>query len=800
MTWTRRRLKIRFDSDWHIGSGAGIPGSVDRQVLRDEDGLPYIPGKTITGVLRDAAEWIAYIRQDVRGDGKDWKGALAELFGEQQPEPGGGKDGNPARPAKIGVSSAEIAPEVRSYILDADNQINISFSFYTVHPGVKINPETGRAEDNHLFSTERARSDCILYADVLFMDEVSEDGKKLLDDAVKAVRRIGGKRRRGAGECSFEWVGDPVQEQAVEKSLNLSRDANGSVTLDIRLTTLQPLIIARTTLGNEVRSDVEIPGAMIFAYYLEKVLSPLGRERLQSAAMNGEITVSGFLPEVDEQRAMPVPLCIGELKERKTPINRLVSFSEENEQIKDLRSGYITVSNGKMVYHSGGGQRIIRTHNTVDDSVQRPTKDVVGLFTYEAIQAGQKFRGTVCIQSALWDDIEKLPEDGKARIFSCLVHDWHTFGRSRKDEYGNAELECVTSQTGEEPGSTVLLDGRNGSAHGKYLVIYLLSDLLLRGEYNDFSARMEDVKTALSDKLGVDLEDIPDEEWKEEWRDERYFRLSPLNGTHGHCVRVERRESWQVSWALPRPSLVFFKAGSLFMYKVSAPEKWNENSARTLMKEGLGERKAEGYGRLLLNPPFLLNGAVDRVSSPHRTSPAKSDNIQLPENDEDRKFAIALAKDSLKRHFRTMARYEAYDILRSKKSAPFTGFNDVQWAKRPGASQFGGLREAAASLTDKEGGTERFLEWADNLTRPDVEKQYWDMPWIRMFRDMAKNPHLVWNLRESFFELRQSFERILPAEEILSLSASSLGGFLDVLCEAVFDEKKGQDNKGDDNA
>ena len=65
MSQKRRRLKLTFESDWHIGTGAGIPGSVDRQVLRDGDGLPYVPGKTLTGILRDAAEWVA----DTRGGG-----------------------------------------------------------------------------------------------------------------------------------------------------------------------------------------------------------------------------------------------------------------------------------------------------------------------------------------------------------------------------------------------------------------------------------------------------------------------------------------------------------------------------------------------------------------------------------------------------------------------------------------------------------------------------------------------------------------------------------------------------------
>ena len=88
-----RYLCLTFYSDWHVGSGAGIPGSVDRQVLRDEEGFPYVPGKTLTGILRDAAEWIADTRdaaEQVAGaqgaaEKKDqrWKKVLIGLFGEQ---------------------------------------------------------------------------------------------------------------------------------------------------------------------------------------------------------------------------------------------------------------------------------------------------------------------------------------------------------------------------------------------------------------------------------------------------------------------------------------------------------------------------------------------------------------------------------------------------------------------------------------------------------------------------------------------------------------------------------------------
>ena len=104
--FNRKRLKLKFNSDWHIGSGTGIPGNVDSQVLRDEDGFPYVPGKTLTGILRDAAEWIAETR------GGSWDKVLYSLFGNQ-PVTHGVLENSEASGAKLGIGSAELDNNLR---------------------------------------------------------------------------------------------------------------------------------------------------------------------------------------------------------------------------------------------------------------------------------------------------------------------------------------------------------------------------------------------------------------------------------------------------------------------------------------------------------------------------------------------------------------------------------------------------------------------------------------------------------------------------------------------------------------
>lgn len=750
-----RFLKIEFQSDWHIGSGAGIPGSVDRQVLRDSQGLPYVPGKTLTGILRDAAEFVAEIR------GGRHKDLVSELFGTQQ-----GLRGEDAviepRAAKIGIGSAVFSEKTRNYILGND----LTSALFYVQPGIKIDPSTGCTSEDHLFSVEKTRSGCVLYAEVIFFVELSDDENKLLNDAVKAVRRIGGRRRRGAGLCRLSWKSES-DEQKISCMAPLTFNGNSDfpLILRFRLTNLQPLIIAGKTVGNIIHSETEIPGHMLLSCYANKIFVQLGKERIQKAVMNGEIAVSSFLPELDGSEALPVPLCMAEKKESKELVNRLVSETSGKEQMKDIRTGYIKVLPDGINYYSAGIRKIIRTHNTVEDSSQRPDETTGGLFTYEALEAYQKFTGTVKIEKSLFDDIMRSPE--KDKILSELSCGVHKIGRSSKDEYGRVLLEFVSQVENQSESSELI--------KGKYIAVYLKSDLLLRDAYNGYSTKIEDVRNALSEKLGVTLEDIPANEWKEI----NDVNISPLGGTRGHCIRTKRRDSWQTVWVLPRPSLVCFSEGSIFTFCVDNPENWDKEKAKSLVINGLGERTAEGYGQILINPNFICSHDVklSRAESLNNTNAAftsASDFSDWSESEEFSDFAKSLHKEAVRRRFRQTARREAYEIIHEHSRSPFENYPEVSCEKgrRPSASQFGALREAVS------GGHSVFQKWT-RLINKESSDNPWDK-WCEMLNDLAERP-------ENFVKLRPNF-----SDTVFDFNSAGelLGIFFDLLCEAVFDDEK----------
>ncbi|MCU0329252.1 MAG: RAMP superfamily CRISPR-associated protein, partial [Chitinophagales bacterium] len=56
------QYKIEFLSEWHIGSGLGAGAAADATVLLDTNKMPYIPGKTIKGLLKDTMKDIEEVQ------------------------------------------------------------------------------------------------------------------------------------------------------------------------------------------------------------------------------------------------------------------------------------------------------------------------------------------------------------------------------------------------------------------------------------------------------------------------------------------------------------------------------------------------------------------------------------------------------------------------------------------------------------------------------------------------------------------------------------------------------------------
>ena len=50
------KYKITFHTYWHCGSGLAAGADADLLVIKDREGLPFVPGKTIKGLVREAID------------------------------------------------------------------------------------------------------------------------------------------------------------------------------------------------------------------------------------------------------------------------------------------------------------------------------------------------------------------------------------------------------------------------------------------------------------------------------------------------------------------------------------------------------------------------------------------------------------------------------------------------------------------------------------------------------------------------------------------------------------------------
>ena len=142
-----------------------------------------------------------------------------------------------------------------------------------------------------------------------------------------------------------------------------------------------PLAVSSRTVGNVVETLDFLPGSYLLPH-VTQTLTRLGVDP-RGAIQRGDLCVLPATLEVGGERGRPAPMALFHEKEDKTKIvNRLLSGEPEGKQLKRHRAGYVGAGNAPNPHTV---PLAVRTHNTVEDGRQRPTSDVGGVYTYEAI-------------------------------------------------------------------------------------------------------------------------------------------------------------------------------------------------------------------------------------------------------------------------------------------------------------------------------------------------------------------------------------------------------------------------------
>lgn len=382
------------------------------------------------------------------------------------------------------------------------------------------------------------------------------------------------------------WSRPTESDDHQAKTSNAPQSSTNVTTGVFDVELCSPVIVVKRQLGNVVETREIIPGTMLFAALAGR-LARSGVD-IASAIQNRELVVTNATPVLDDQQTVPTPLSMSQTKGSTTELFNRCSGEDRQrlgfDQSRQLRGGYVTrTALGNIIsYHAPGTDISLSTHSTIQDELQRPTSNVGGLYTYEAIAAGKVRRFEIRLAhpnaAEILDNL--IPKNGLAlRI-----------GTSKKDDYGDVRIVPVkkAQMVGDcivEPGASAIVTCTSD--------VVLINEKTLRPATSP-QALAQAVAAAVGHPTGLQL--------NEEESTESYVRHIRYDGFHP-------------TWVRSRPTIVAIQAGSVIQLKNVTAEPITVDERRLLL--GIGERRAEGFGQIHFGGQFVSEslGGVSLVNA-----------------------------------------------------------------------------------------------------------------------------------------------------------------------------------------
>ena len=346
-----------------------------------------------------------------------------------------------------------------------------------------------------------------------------------------------------------------------------------------RLRLLEPLLVAQAGAGEE-NSAVAlpyIPGSVLRGALASRWLGAhpaidlAADPKSRTCFLDGAVCYLNAYPEIEGERSLPMPASWFTEKDL---------ADDEKATIYDLAVGpdpglgTLKVPKGgpfcrlerrepgevgeQLEYQATlvGPLRTDQVHIALEDVNRRGEGNQV--FRYNALAPGQSFIGVVVApEETDLSEIKELLEAGHLIIGSA-----HTAG------YGRVAVEVVEEiERGwreYQPAGPIASDR---------LIVTLLSPAILRHRNGQVGW---DGGQALASSL-----DLPEE-----------ARLAEVFGS------MELMGGYNRKWSLPLPQAWALSAGSVFVFAVSG---FDEARLQAVAEGGIGERRAEGFGRIAIN-------------------------------------------------------------------------------------------------------------------------------------------------------------------------------------------------------
>jgi len=479
------------------------------------------------------------------------------------------------------------------------------------------------------------------------------------------------------------------------------------LTYTIRL--LEPLLAS--TLEGDPNSNTSLPyvpgglvrGALIAAYQGEKKLNDLDAtdDELRRLFLDGSTRFLHAYPGVDGRRSLPTPLSWRSPKHQQDQIFDLSLHLQVIEEPKAV-SGYGLAMGEQATLAELIWQ--VNVHTQRDAVLGHAAEGQGAVYRSQALAAGQTFLGIILTQT----------EQDAQQLNRFMNRQEHLLGGARTAGYGRVIFEKIaglpTLWQELEPG---VFD----RAEYTQVLVHCLSDVILRNAHGQYSL---DLPNALGRRLGGEVRIV------QRGGQDLAFCNSTLVG------------GFNRKWNLPLQQAQALQAGSTYVLAFFPPVKGSNLLA--LQERGIGERLAEGFGRLafLELPSSESDSGLMSVLQRHSMTvdqPVVSGEIAMSETDTslgqllltrllrqdlEERLSVTLNQIEIKGRVSTsqLARWRvlARDVLATRKPERMVTFLERQQQRRTRA--WVEIERARVIAT---GGSQRLSEWIETLVRNNQE-------------------------------------------------------------------------------
>lgn len=165
------KYSITFYDFWHLSSGTSAGPSMDSLVVKDSDGLPYLPGKTLKGLVKEMVELLDNTK-------------VKEIFGDEG-----------SNIASSYFSNATLDEDTINHLV---NDSTLKKHLFDKVTSTRIG-ENGIAVDKSLREIE-------VVVPLLLSGTIECEDEELITQALGMIKQIGLNRNRGLGRCKIEVI------------------------------------------------------------------------------------------------------------------------------------------------------------------------------------------------------------------------------------------------------------------------------------------------------------------------------------------------------------------------------------------------------------------------------------------------------------------------------------------------------------------------------------------------------------------------------------------------------------------